>query len=184
KLPLEGKMRRYAETVDASASALMTIINDVLDFSKMEAGKYTLQEVPFDPSLVLQEVAELLSGRAYEKELELVYRRANDVPGIVIGDPDRFRQILNNLIGNAIKFSDRGEIYVELTLDAEGSDGHTLRTVVQDNGIGIAQADQEKLFDAFSQVDGSMVRQHGGTGLGLAISKRLAEMMGGSIGVM
>src|SRR5690606_33567658 len=89
-----------------------------------------------------------------------------------------------NLIGNAIKFSDRGEIYVELTLDAGGSDGHTLRTVVQDYGIGIAQADQEKLFDAFSQVDGSMVRQHGGTGLGLAISKRLAEMMGGSIGVM
>lgn len=184
KMPLEGKMRRYAETVDASASALMTIINDVLDFSKMEAGKYTLQKVPFDPSVVLQEVAELLSGRAYDKQLELVYRRSPDVPSIVTGDPDRYRQILNNLIGNAIKFSEQGEIFVELTLDAEGPDGYHLRTVVQDNGIGIAKEDQDQLFDAFSQVDGSMVRKHGGTGLGLAISKRLAEMMGGEIGVV
>jgi signal transduction histidine kinase/CheY-like chemotaxis protein/HPt (histidine-containing phosphotransfer) domain-containing protein len=184
KMPLDSKMRRYAETVDASASALMTIINDVLDFSKMEAGKYTLQSAPFDPSVVLQEVAELLSGRAYDKQLEIVCRRAPEVPQIVTGDPDRYRQILNNLVGNAIKFSEDGEVFVELTVDGESDGSYVLRTVVQDNGIGIGKEDQDALFDAFSQVDGSMVRRHGGTGLGLAISKRLVEMMGGEIGVV
>ncbi|HEX4462804.1 MAG TPA: response regulator, partial [Polyangia bacterium] len=184
KMPLEGKLRRYAETVDASASALMTIINDVLDFSKMEAGKYTLQSVPFDPGVVLQEAAELLSNRALDKRLELVYRRAPNVPQVVTGDPDRYRQILNNLVGNAIKFSDHGEVFVDLTLDDEDDSSFVLRTVVQDTGIGISTEDQAKLFSAFSQVDGSMVRKHGGTGLGLAISKRLVEMMGGKIDVV
>jgi CheY-like chemotaxis protein/HPt (histidine-containing phosphotransfer) domain-containing protein len=184
KMPLEGKLRRYAETVDASASALMTIINDVLDFSKMEAGKYTLQSVPFDPGVVLQEAAELLSNRAFDKRLELVYRRAPNVPQVVTGDPDRYRQILNNLVGNAIKFSEHGEVFVDLTLDSEDDEAYVLRTVVQDTGIGISEEDQTKLFSAFSQVDGSLVRRFGGTGLGLAISKRLVEMMGGQIGVV
>jgi signal transduction histidine kinase/CheY-like chemotaxis protein/HPt (histidine-containing phosphotransfer) domain-containing protein len=184
KMPLEGKLRRYAETVDASASALMTIINDVLDFSKMEAGKYTLQSVPFDPGVVLQEAAELLSNRAIDKRLELVYRRAPNVPQVVKGDPDRYRQILNNLVGNAIKFSDHGEVFVDLTLDEADETSYVLRTVVQDTGIGISPEDQAKLFSAFSQVDGSMVRRYGGTGLGLAISKRLVEMMGGKIDVV
>lgn len=184
KMPLEGKLRRYAETVDASASALMTIINDVLDFSKMEAGKYTLQSVPFDPGVVLQEAAELLSNRAFDKQLELVYRRAPNVPQAVTGDPDRYRQILNNLVGNAIKFSERGEVFVDLTLDSFDEEAYVLRTVVQDTGIGISEEDQTKLFSAFSQVDGSLVRRFGGTGLGLAISKRLVEMMGGQIGVV
>jgi signal transduction histidine kinase/CheY-like chemotaxis protein/HPt (histidine-containing phosphotransfer) domain-containing protein len=184
KLPLEGKLRRYAETVDASASALMTIINDVLDFSKMEAGKYTLQSVPFDPGVVLQEAAELLSNRALDKRLELVYRRAPNVPQVVTGDPDRYRQILNNLVGNAIKFSEHGEVFVDLTLDEADETSYVLRTVVQDTGIGISPEDQSKLFSAFSQVDGSMVRRYGGTGLGLAISKRLVEMMGGKIDVV
>jgi signal transduction histidine kinase/DNA-binding response OmpR family regulator len=183
KMPLDGKLRRYAETVDASASALMTIINDVLDFSKMEAGKYTLQSAPFDPSVVLQEVAELQSGRAHDKGLELVYRRAPDVPQAVTGDPDRYRQILNNLVANAIKFSDQGEVFVDVTVDRKEEDGYVLRTVVQDTGIGIAEEDQRLLFDAFSQVDGSMVRRYGGTGLGLAISKKLALLMSGEIGV-
>ena len=184
KLPLDGKLRRYAETVDASAGALMTIINDVLDFSKMEAGKYTLQAVPFDPGTVLQEAVELLSGRATDKHLELVYRRAPDVPQVVTGDPDRYRQILNNLVGNALKFSDHGEVFVDLSLDDADAESYTLRTVVQDTGIGISLADQGRLFNAFSQVDGSMVRRYGGTGLGLAISKHLVEMMGGQIGVV
>ncbi len=183
KMPLEGKIRRYAETVDASASALMTIINDVLDFSKMEAGKYELQSVPFEPASVMQEVAELLSGRAYDKQIELVYRKSADVPSFCIGDPDRYRQILSNLVGNAIKFTDEGEIFIELTLDKNEEDAMVIRTMVQDTGIGVSEEDTVQLFDAFSQVDGSMVRQHGGTGLGLAISKRLAEMMGGEIGV-
>ena len=184
KMPLEGKLRRFAEAVDASAGALMTIINDVLDFSKIEAGKYTLQSVPFDPGVVLQEAAELLSNRAIDKRLELVYRRAPNVPQAVTGDPDRYRQILNNLVGNAIKFSDHGEVFVDLTLDEEDESSYVLRTVVQDSGIGISPEDRTKLFSAFSQVDGSMVRKFGGTGLGLAISKRLVEMMGGKIGVV
>ncbi|MBN1609581.1 MAG: response regulator [Polyangiaceae bacterium] len=183
KMPLESKVRRYAETVDASAGALMTIINDVLDFSKMEAGKYSLQSVPFDPGGILQEVAELFSGRACDKGLELAYRRDRDVPQVVTGDPDRYRQILTNLVGNAIKFSERGEVFVELTVDSAEEASYVLRTTVQDTGIGISAEDQTKLFDAFSQVDGSMVRRYGGTGLGLAISKRLTEMMGGKISV-
>ena len=183
RMPLEGKLRRYAETVDTSASALMTIINDVLDFSKMEAGKYTLQVVPFDPAVVLQEVAELQSGRAHDKGLELVYRRAPDVPQAVTGDPDRYRQIINNLVGNAIKFSDDGEVFVDLTVDSVDEQSFVLKTIVQDTGIGIRPEDLSLLFDAFSQVDGSLVRRYGGTGLGLAISKRLVEMMDGQIGV-
>ena len=183
KMPLESKMRRYAETVDVSAAALMTIINDILDFSKMEAGKYEIQCAPFDPGTVLQEVAELLSGRAHDKSIELVYRREPRVPQIVSGDPDRYRQILNNLVGNAIKFTDEGEIFIEQTLKDEDDKTYTILTSVQDTGTGIAKEDLDKLFNAFSQVDGSMVRRHGGTGLGLVISKRLAEMMGGEIGV-
>jgi signal transduction histidine kinase/CheY-like chemotaxis protein/HPt (histidine-containing phosphotransfer) domain-containing protein len=183
RMPLESKLRRYAETIDASAAALLTIINDVLDFSKMEAGKYTIQSVPFDPTSVVQDVAELNSGRAHDKALELVYRCDPDIPHAVTGDPDRYRQILNNLIGNAIKFSDEGEIFVDVSVDSRGADGIVIRTIVQDNGVGISEADQQRLFEAFSQVDGSLVRRHGGTGLGLVISKRLVEMMGGQIGV-
>jgi signal transduction histidine kinase/CheY-like chemotaxis protein/HPt (histidine-containing phosphotransfer) domain-containing protein len=183
KMPLEGKMRRYAETVDASASALMTIINDILDFSKMEAGKYEIQTAPFDPSIVLQEVTELLSGRAHDRAIELVYRRDPKVPQIVSGDPDRYRQILNNLVGNAIKFTEEGEIFIEQTIKDSDDESFTIHTMVQDTGAGIAAEDLNKLFNAFTQVDGSMVRRYGGTGLGLAISKRLAEMMGGEIGV-
>ncbi len=183
RMPLEGKLRRYAETIEASGNALMTIINDILDFSKMEAGKYSVQSVAFDPGLLLQEVAELQSSRAWDKGLELVCRRAPDVPQVVTGDPDRYRQILNNLVGNSVKFTDHGEVFIELSIDAREENAVVLRTVVQDTGIGISERELSKLFDAFSQVDGSMVRRHGGTGLGLAISKHLAELMGGKIGV-
>jgi signal transduction histidine kinase/CheY-like chemotaxis protein/HPt (histidine-containing phosphotransfer) domain-containing protein len=183
RMPLEGKLRRYTETIETSANSLMTIINDILDFSKMEAGKYTLQSLDFDPGVLLQEVAELQSGRASDKGVELVCRRAPDVPGFVIGDPDRYRQILNNLIGNAVKFTDQGEVFVDLSVDEQRSDSLVLRTVVQDTGIGISEGAQAQLFEAFSQLDGSSVRRHGGTGLGLAISKHLVELMGGKIGL-
>ncbi|MEO8182976.1 MAG: response regulator [Deltaproteobacteria bacterium] len=183
RMPLDGKLRRYVETADTSAGALMTIINDILDFSKMEAGKYELSSVPFDPTLVLQEVAELLSSRAHDKGLELICHRVRELPASVVGDPDRYRQILNNLVGNAVKFTATGEVYMELSVDRADEHTTVLRTVVHDTGIGIAPEDQDKLFDAFSQVDGSMVREFGGTGLGLAISKRLVEMMKGAIGV-
>jgi signal transduction histidine kinase/CheY-like chemotaxis protein len=183
RLPLEGKLRRYAETADASAASLMIIINDILDFSKMEAGKYELSSVRFDPGLVLQEVAELMAARAHQKGLELVCQRGRDVPRGVIGDPDRYRQILSNLLGNAVKFTEHGEVHVELSVDQQRDGMVVLRTVVHDTGIGIAPEHHQKLFDAFSQVDGSSMRAYGGTGLGLAISRRLVEMMGGQIGV-
>jgi signal transduction histidine kinase len=117
RMPLDNKLRRYAETIETSANSLMTIINDILDFSKMEAGKYTIQSVKFDPGVLLQEVAELQSSRAWEKGVELVCRRAPDVPQLVIGDPDRYRQILNNLVGNAVKFTDQGEVFVDVAVE-------------------------------------------------------------------
>lgn len=184
KLPLDGKARRYVETIDSSASALLTIINDVLDFSKMEAGKYTLQEIAFDMHTVVQEVVELLAPRAHEKGLELVHRVAPNVALLLRGDPDRTRQVLNNLVGNSIKFTEHGEVMVDVSAEvAPGNDVQLIRVSVRDTGIGIDQSDIGKLFDAFSQVDGSMVRKFGGTGLGLAISRHLVEMMGGTIGV-
>ena len=181
--PLDGKLRRYVETIDSSASALLTIINDVLDFSKMEAGKYTLQNVSFDIRTVVQEVAELLAPRAHDKGLELVYRVSPQISSLLLGDPDRTRQILNNLVGNALKFTESGEIFVDVSLVSRTDTSNLVHVTVRDTGIGISQADVSKLFDAFSQVDGSMVRKFGGTGLGLAISKHLVQMMGGTIGV-
>lgn len=183
KMPLEGKLRRYIETIDTSASALLRIINDVLDFSKMEAGKYTIKTVPFDLRTVVQEVCELLATRAHDKGLELICRLDPRMGSLHHGDPDRIRQVVNNLLGNAIKFTERGEVFVDVRVTDSDARGETLRLAVLDTGIGIAQEDIPNLFDAFSQVDGSMVRKFGGTGLGLAISKRLVEMMGGTVGV-
>ncbi|MGC4087881.1 MAG: ATP-binding protein [Polyangiaceae bacterium] len=183
QMPLNAKLRRYVDTIDTSANALLTIINDILDFSKMEAGKYTLQSVPFEPNLVLQDVAELLASRAHDKKLDLIVRADPNLPEPVQGDPDRFRQVLNNLIGNAIKFTDRGEVFVHARLAQHDSDSALIEVEVRDTGIGIEADDLPKLYKAFSQVDGSMLRRHGGTGLGLAISQRLAHMMGGAIRV-
>jgi signal transduction histidine kinase/CheY-like chemotaxis protein len=182
-MPLSSKLRRYVDTIDTSANALLTIINDILDFSKMEAGKYTLQSQPLEPSLVLQEVAELLASRAHDKGLDLIVRSAPALPETVVGDADRFRQVLNNLIGNAIKFTDHGEVSVHARLAQQDADSILLEVAVRDTGIGIEAEDLPKLYKAFSQVDGSMLRRHGGTGLGLAISQRLAHMMGGEIRV-
>jgi signal transduction histidine kinase/CheY-like chemotaxis protein len=182
-MPLDGKLRRYVATIDASASALLTIINDVLDFSKMEAGKYTLVPCKFELAPVLQDVLELLASRAQDKGIELVSRVEPAVPAILIGDPDRFRQVLNNLVGNAVKFTEHGEVFVEVTLVERSDTGLIVRVSVTDTGIGIDDADLPKLYEAFSQLDGSLARRHGGTGLGLAISKRLVELMGGEMQV-
>jgi signal transduction histidine kinase/DNA-binding response OmpR family regulator len=181
--PLEGKLWRYVETIDASANALLTILNDILDLSKLEAGKYTIQSIPFQPKVVIQEVAELLASRAHDKQIELIHRTDPLVPTFAIGDPDRLKQVLNNLVGNAIKFTDKGEVFVNATVGSRLDDGIVLRVAVHDSGIGIDSADLPKLYEVFSQVDGSMARRHGGTGLGLAISKRLVKMMGGDIQV-
>ena len=183
RMPLEGKLRRYIETIDSSASALLTIINDVLDFSKMEAGKYTLRSSVFDLRTVVQEVCELLAPRANDKGIEVVCRVDPKMRSLHHGDPDRLRQVVSNLLGNAIKFTERGEVFVDVRVTKRDDRGETVRIAVIDTGIGIAEVDIPKLFDAFSQVDGSAVRKFGGTGLGLAISKRLVEMMGDSIGL-
>ena len=161
--PLDGKLRRYIDTIDSSASALLTIINDVLDFSKMEAGKYTLQDIPFDLRTIVQEVAELHAPRAHEKGLELVYRIAPDVAALLRGDPDRSRQILNNLVGNAIKFTEAGEVFIDVSVRETNTDTQLIGVSVRDTGIGIEQTDLGKLFDAFSQVervDGTQVWRH------------------------
>ncbi len=181
--PLDGKLKRYVETIDASANALLTILNDILDFSKLEAGKYTIDAVPFQPHVVLREVAELASGRAHEKGVELVYRTDPAVPSVAVGDPSRLKQVLMNLVGNAVKFTDKGEIFVEADVAARTDAGFALRFAVHDTGIGIAAADLPMLYEAFSQVDGSPLRRQTVTGLGLAICKRLVKLMGGDISV-
>jgi signal transduction histidine kinase/DNA-binding response OmpR family regulator len=183
ELPLEGKLRRYADALEASGRSLSIIINDILDFSKIEAGKYEIQRVEFDPTTVTQEVAETLSASAYAKRIDLVCRVAPDVPSRLAADPDRYRQILTNLVGNAVKFTQRGEVFIDVsTRPGQSSNEVLLRAEVRDTGIGIDDAAKGKVFDAFWQHDGSAARSYGGTGLGLAISKRLVEMMGGEIG--
>ena len=182
ELPLEGKMRRYADALEASGQSLSTIINDILDFSKIEADRYEIQRVEFDPARVTQEVAETLSASAHAKGLDLVCRVAPDVPARLAADPDRYRQVLTNLAGNAVKFTQRGEVFIDLsTRPGKTATELLLRAEVRDTGIGIAESAKEQVFEAFWQQDGSAARSYGGTGLGLAISKRLVAMMGGEL---
>jgi signal transduction histidine kinase/CheY-like chemotaxis protein len=181
--PLDGKLKRYVEAIDASANALLTILDDILDFSKLEAGKYTIDAIPFQPHVVVREVAELMSGRAHEKRVELVYRTDPSLPSVAVGDPNRLKQVLMNLVGNAVKFTDEGEIFIDAEVASRNAAGFVLRVAVHDSGIGIDPGDLPKLYEAFSQVDGSALRRRAGTGLGLAISKRLVSMMGGDIQV-
>jgi PAS domain S-box-containing protein len=192
---LTPEQREYAETIRNSADALLIIINDILDFSKIEAGKLALETLDFDLRHVIEESAELLADRAQSKELELVHLIHTDVPTALRGDPGRLRQILLNLLSNALKFTERGEVVVEVkrAVDkqqkTEGSlqppdSAHCLvEFAVRDTGIGIPPEHRDRLFQSFSQIDASTTRKYGGTGLGLAISKKLAEMMGGEIGV-
>jgi signal transduction histidine kinase/CheY-like chemotaxis protein/HPt (histidine-containing phosphotransfer) domain-containing protein len=180
---LNPKLRRYAELIDASSRALLGIINDVLDFSKIEAGKYRIERSSCEISLIVQEVAELLAERAHEKGIDLVYRVAPEVPRRVTADGDRIRQVLLNLVGNAVKFTERGEVYVELGVEHTLAGVVRLRFRVEDSGIGVPDEQKAHIFDAFSQADGSLVRKHGGTGLGLTISRQLVLLMDGEIGL-
>lgn len=181
--PMESRQREYAEIVLDEAGHLLTIINDILDFSKIEAGKLILEEESFAPLLVVESVAELLSAQATAKQLALMTFVAPEVPAIVRGDAGRLRQVLLNLAGNAIKFTEQGEIVIRLTV-IEQSGTHTrLHCAVIDSGIGIAEDQQRFLFQPFTQVDGGVTRRFGGTGLGLAIASRLVKLMGGEIGV-
>jgi two-component system sensor histidine kinase/response regulator len=181
--PLDAEQREYAETVRRSGEALLTIINDILDFSKMEAGRLVLERSDFDVAEAVEDVLELLSERAGGKGVELNGLVEADVPGWVSGDAGRLQQVLVNLVGNAVKFTETGEIRVRVALAGESPAGPLVRFVVSDTGIGVPAEHQGRLFQAFSQADDSITRRYGGTGLGLAISRRLVELMGGTIGV-
>ena len=198
-----AEQREFAETIAFSSESLLTIINDILDFSKIEAGRMTVEAAPFDLHQTVEAVAELLSTRAGEKGLELVVRFASDTPRRVVGDSGRFRQVLTNLVGNAVKFTDRGHVLIDVSpvnaqqdnappvnappddaplLDQAGADA-VIRLSVEDTGIGIPAKKLDDIFGKFTQADASTTRKYGGTGLGLAISKRLVELMNGEVGV-
>lgn len=204
--PLTPQQLEYAKTIRSSAEHLLTVINDILDFSKLEAGEMPLEQIDFDLDKCIESVVDVLRAQAEEKGVELAIRVESNVPRQLQGDPVRLRQILLNLAGNAVKFTAAGEVLVKATIELEGSgelkversnqscnlqpvtpiqpsNNLKIRFEVKDTGIGISPADQQKLFQSFSQVDASMTRQYGGTGLGLIICKQLVELMGGEIGV-
>ena len=186
---LSNEQKQFAETLRASGESLLGIINDILDFSKIEARKITLEEVEFEPREAVEEVAELLAAAAHEKGIELLAQVDPAVPRRVAGDVMRFRQVLTNLVGNAIKFTRAGEVSIQVVtarydawgLEEAGGESVGLRVDVADTGIGIPKEAQPRLFESFSQADSSTTRRFGGTGLGLAISRQLSELMGGGM---
>ncbi len=180
---LGPQQRDYAETVHSSAEALLGIINGILDFSKIEAGKLDLESIDFDLHDIVFEVAELLAERAQSKGLELLCDLPPDLPRRWRGDPGRLRQVVTNLVDNAVKFTDGGQVVLRIRHREGGEAGTKLLFEVSDTGIGISREGRKRLFQSFSQADGSTTRKYGGTGLGLAISKQLVEIMGGEIGV-
>jgi two-component system, sensor histidine kinase and response regulator len=179
---LTRQQREFTETIRVSAENLLTIIDDILDFSKIEAGKMTIEVLDFDLVETVESTLEMLAQRAFDKGIELASSIPSDIPTRLRGDPGRLRQILTNLVGNAIKFTDDGEVVVRVTKESETETDAALKFYVQDTGIGISPGAQAGLFEAFSQADISTTRKYGGTGLGLAISKRIVAMMQGEIG--
>jgi two-component system sensor histidine kinase/response regulator len=180
---LTREQREYLETVKLSADALLNVINDILDFSKIEAGKIDLDEMDFDVRECVEGVLKTLALRADDKGLELLCDIAHDVPEVVSGDPGRLRQILLNLLGNALKFTAEGEVSLKVTCESKEGETSLIHLVVADTGTGIPAGKLKTIFDSFTQADTSTTREFGGTGLGLTISKRLIEMMGGRIWV-
>jgi PAS domain S-box-containing protein len=181
---LNAEQRHYAEVVRASGESLLGLINDILDFSKIEAGKLDLELLDFDLAGLLEDFADTLAARAYEKGLELLCSIDPGTPTLLNGDPGRLRQVLANLVGNAIKFTEKGEVAVNVTLASQTDADAVLAFTVRDTGIGIPADKISLLFDKFSQVDASTTRRYGGTGLGLAICKQLVELMHGAIDVV
>jgi PAS domain S-box-containing protein len=180
---LNSEQRDYAQLVLGSAESLLTVINDILDFSKVESGKLDLEAIDFVLRTVLEEAAEQLAESAQSKGLEMACLIHHDIPLVVRGDPGRLRQILTNLLGNAIKFTEAGEVVLRARLATMSEDDVTISVEITDTGLGISPEERGRLFQSFSQADSSITRKFGGTGLGLAISKRLTELMGGQIGV-
>lgn len=183
KSELTSRQQDYLSTIHKSAESLLGIINEILDFSKIEAGKLVLENIPFNLRELIQDTLTILAPAAHEKQLELVSLIYRDTPLQLVGDPQRLKQVLTNLVSNAIKFTHDGSIAVRAMLEDESDDRAQLRISVQDTGVGLTDEDLRALFQAFSQADNSLSRQAGGTGLGLVISKRLIEQMGGEIGV-
>jgi signal transduction histidine kinase/DNA-binding response OmpR family regulator len=180
---LSSEQRDSLGLVKQSAESLLSIINDILDFSKMEAGKLEIESIPFELRESLGETMKALSYRAHQKGLELLYEVQPDVPEAVVGDPGRIRQIIVNLVGNSIKFTEHGEIFISVEKESEKPESARLHFAIKDTGIGIPAGKRNNIFEAFSQADGSMARVYGGTGLGLTICSRLVGMMDGSISV-
>jgi signal transduction histidine kinase/CheY-like chemotaxis protein len=181
--PLTPEQRDYAETVRRSGEALLTVINDILDFSKVEAGRLAIEETNFDLRIVVEEVNEMLAPRAEEKDLELVLHYPPEAPRFFIGDAGRIRQVLTNLVGNALKFTAKGQVVTTVNCQSSDEGSARVEVAVSDTGIGIEPQKLGALFAEFSQLDGSTTRKYGGTGLGLAISKKLIVLMGGTVGV-
>lgn len=180
---LRPEQREYAETIKQSADALLTIINDILDFSKIEAGKMTIEQMDFNLRDVVEEVGAIFARHAHEKGSELLTLIPADVPTALRGDPVRIKQILANLVSNAVKFTDEGEVVIAVEVMHEADRVVRIRLSVRDTGIGIPLEKQAKIFESFTQADGSVTRKYGGTGLGLTICRQLTELMGGKIGV-
>ncbi|MEM1044099.1 MAG: response regulator [Bacteroidota bacterium] len=183
---LDAEQQDFVETIRTSGDALLTLINDILDFSKVEAGHLDLEIHPFDLRTVVEEALDLAAPKAAEKGIALAYLIEDGTPGAVEGDAARLRQVLVNLVGNAVKFTAEGSVFVRVAavpLDPDAGTRCVLHVAVEDTGIGIAEDKLEQVFESFSQADASTTRQHGGTGLGLTISRRLVELMGGRIGV-
>ena len=180
---LNSVQRDYLDTVKACSDSLLTVINDILDFSKIEAGKLSLEQIDFDLSEILDSAVKTLGLRAHQKGLELTCQIPPDIPTKLKGDPGRLRQVITNLVGNAIKFTQAGEVMVSVSLDSSTADAAVLQFVVKDTGIGISADKLERIFRAFEQADTSTTRIYGGTGLGLAISASIVQMMGGRLSV-
>lgn len=180
---LTPEQKGYLDTLKHSGESLLRIINDILDYSKIEAGKFTIEHIPFDLRMTIEDTLDILAPTAQGRQLELVGLIDAQTPRTVIGDPGRIRQILTNLIGNAIKFTEKGEVLIQVLQTEESHGSVTLRFEVIDTGIGLTPEAQAKMFQAFSQADSSTARKYGGTGLGLSICKRLVELMNGQIGL-
>jgi signal transduction histidine kinase len=180
---LDTEQKRAAETIQHSAQSLLTILNDILDFSKIEAGRLKMEKRPFYLQGVFETVHEIFMPDALSKNLKLEFRYPSDVPSCLVGDEVRIRQVLTNLVGNAIKFTRQGGIFVDIKTTGQSATEVTLRVSVRDTGVGILPEQQQLVFEKFTQADLSTTRKFGGTGLGLSISKQLIEMMGGRIGL-
>jgi len=180
---LTAEQREYLLMAMGSGETLLRVINDILDFSKIEAGRLELDPIPFNIRDHVEETTKALALKAHEKGLELIYNVGPAVPEYVVGDVTRLRQIMVNLLGNAIKFTERGEVELEVAVQSRSGSQLGLHFMVRDTGIGIPVEKQQMIFEAFSQVDGSTTRKYGGTGLGLTISSRLVEAMAGKIWV-